>query len=234
MSISRENNLLNDKIVYDLTKFTHLDYPDHLACILWFAGCKMRCSYCYNKDIVYAKSGKYTLNDIVGFLRTRVGLLDGVVLSGGEATEHDLNSFCREIKELGFLIKLDTSGINFNNLYNLCESNLIDYIALDYKAPEYKYKSVTGSNKFEEFSKSLDFLIKGEVGFEVRTTVHADLLNEDDINFIIKDLKKRGYSNDYFLQNFLETEKNIGNIEASKKKFDKTKIENDINIIYRN
>ena len=208
MSISKENNLLNDKIVYDLTKFTHLDFPDHLACIIWFAGCNMRCDYCYNNDIVFAKRGKYSLNDILDFLNSRIGLLEGVVLSGGEATDYDLVTFCKEVKKLGFLIKLDTNGTNFENLQNLCELNLIDYIALDYKAPEYKYKQVTKSNKFSEFSKSLRYLIKSGINFEIRTTVHTDLLNEDDINYMIDDLKSRGYSKTYFLQNFLETENN--------------------------
>ena len=116
MNTDRENNLLNTNIVYDITKFTHLDYPDHLACIIWFSGCNMRCDYCYNKDIVLAKNGSYNLHDVINFLKNRVGLLDGVVLSGGEATKHDLVELCKEIKELGYKIKLDTNGTNVKNL----------------------------------------------------------------------------------------------------------------------
>ncbi|HFQ61604.1 MAG TPA: 4Fe-4S cluster-binding domain-containing protein, partial [Epsilonproteobacteria bacterium] len=100
------------KPIYDITKFTHLDYPDHLACIIWFAGCNMRCDYCYNKDIVFAKNGTYSLNDALAFLETRRSLLDGVVLSGGEASLQELIPFCKAIKKLGFSIKLDTNGTN--------------------------------------------------------------------------------------------------------------------------
>ena len=129
MSISKENNLENFKVVYDITKFTHLDFPNHLACIVWFSGCNMRCDYCYNKDIVFAKNGVYSYNDVIDFLKTRVGLLDAVVLSGGEATLHELVLFCKEIKKLGFLIKLDTNGTNPHAIKNLLDLNLLDFIA---------------------------------------------------------------------------------------------------------
>lgn len=241
MNIEKENNLFNDNIVYDLTKFTHLDYPDKLSCIVWFIGCNMRCPYCYNKDIVFSKEGKYSLNDILDFLKTRVGLLDAVVLSGGEATGHSLTEFCKKIKDIGFLIKLDTNGTNFAALKELIDLKLVDFISLDYKAPEYKFKQLTMSNKFAEFSKSLDFLINSErdfadesFGFEIRTTVHSDLLDEDDINYIMVDLKKRGYSKKYYLQNFLYTSDNIGNIPEQKKVFDKSRLLNDLDTVWRN
>lgn len=174
-----------------------------------------------------------SLNDILSFLRKRVGRLEGVVLSGGEATEHDLILFCQEVKKLGFLIKLDTNGTNFEKLKQLYELNLLDYIALDYKAPEYKFKALTYSNKFEQFSKSLNLLISSNLNFEVRTTLHADLLNEEDINFIISDLKTRGYQKEYFLQNFLETEENIGNLKTSNKIFKKSKLIDDLKVVWR-
>lgn len=240
MSINSENSLLNqkynfdEKIVYDLTKFTHLDYADNLACIVWFVGCNMRCDYCYNKSIVFSKDGQMSLNDVLSFLQKRVGRLEGVVLSGGEATEHELISFCKEVKKLGFLIKLDSNGTNFEQIEQLINLNLLDYIALDYKAPEYKFKNITHSDKFEYFSKTLDFLISSNLDFEVRTTLHADLLNEEDINFIIDDLKKRGYKKEYFLQNFFATEQNIGNLKASNREFEKSKIIDDLKVVWRN
>lgn len=233
MSINNENSLLNQKIVYDLTKFTHLDFPDQLACIVWLVGCNMRCDYCYNKSIVFSKTGQMSLNDVLSFLRKRVGRLDGVVLSGGEATEHDLIPFCKEVKKLGFLIKLDTNGTNFEQIKQLLKLNLLDYIALDYKAPEYKFKAITHSNKFEQFSKTLDFLIYSNFDFEVRITLHADLIDEEDINFIISDLKTRGYQKEYFLQNFLETEQNIGNLKTSDIKFEKSKLIDDLEVVWR-
>ncbi len=233
MSINRENNSLNAKVIYDLTSFTHLDYPNHLSCIVWFSGCNMRCDYCYNKDIVFAKDGKFSYNDILDFLKTRVNLLEAVVLSGGEASSYDLIPFCQKIKQLGFKIKLDTNGTNFTHVKELIDLNLLDYVALDYKAPEAKFTQITHSNKFDEFSKTLDLLINSNVEFEARTTVHADLLNSDDINEIIIDLKSRGYKNSYFIQEFLETEKNIGDLKLPKKKLDKSSLRSDLEVIFR-
>ena len=233
MSISKENNFVNTKSVYDITKFTQLDYPNQLACIIWFSGCNMRCDYCYNKDIVLSKNGVYDLYDVINFLKDRIGLLDAVVLSGGEATDHYLVELCREIKELGYKIKLDTNGTNFTNLKELCELGLIDFVALDYKAPPSKYKEITKSTKFNEFSISLQYLIMSDIDFEVRTTLHADLLNEDDINEIIKDLDSRGYKNSYFIQEFMETDSNIGNLEAPKSSFDKNKLLDSLDVVFR-
>lgn len=233
MSIDRENNSLNAKVIYDLTSFTHLDYPNHLSCIVWFSGCNMRCDYCYNKDIVFAKDGKYSYNDILDFLKTRVNLLEAVVLSGGEASSYELVPFCLKIKELGFKIKLDTNGTNFLHVKELIDLNLLDYVALDYKAPEAKFTQITHSNKFDEFSKTLNLLIDSNVEFEARTTVHGDLLNSDDVNEIILDLKSRGYKNSYYIQEFLETEKNIGDLKRAKNKLNKSALRGDLEVIFR-
>lgn len=233
MSTDRENNSLSAKVIYDLTTFTHLDYPDHLSCIVWFSGCNMRCDYCYNRDIVFAKESKYSYNDIFDFLKTRVGLLEAVVLSGGEATSHKLTLFCQKIKELGFKIKLDTNGTNFEQTKELLDLNLLDYVALDYKAPKEKFTQITHSNKFEEFSKTLDYLIKTEMTFEARTTLHTDLLNEDDINTIIQDLSERGYVKNYYIQEFLDTGVTIGNIANPKNKINKALLQNNLKIVFR-
>ena len=233
MNINNENNLLNKKIIYDITKFSHLDYPNHLSCIIWFNGCNMRCDYCYNKDIVFSKKGEYSTADVLSFLKKRIGLLDGVVLSGGEATTHNLIKFCQEIKKLGFKIKLDTNGVNHKNIVKLLELDLIDYIALDYKAPKHKFHQITHLNTYNIFENTLEYLIEHNVNFEVRTTIHNDLLNEKDINIIIEDLVQKGYKNTYFLQNFLETDTNIGNISASSNNFDKSLLSTSLNIEYR-
>ncbi len=233
MSINKENNLFNTKVIYDITKFTHLDYPEHLACIVWFSGCNMRCDYCYNKDIVFAKNGVYSYSNVLEFLKRRINLLDSVVLSGGEATTHKLVEFCKSIKELGFLIKLDTNGTNYNSIEELLRLNLLDFVALDYKAPKEKFTQITYSNKYNEFSKTLDLLIHSNIKFEVRTTLHNDLLNVDDINAIISDLKKRGYRSNYYIQKFLDTGENIGNIKNSSATFDQSKLSNALKIVWR-
>lgn len=225
--------MLDKKVIYDLSTFTHLDYPDHLACIVWFSGCNMRCDYCYNKDIVFSKSGKYSYNDVLEFLKSRQNLLDGVVLSGGEATSHELVAFSKEIKKLGFKIKLDTNGTSPLHVEQLIDLNLLDFIALDYKAPKEKFTQITHSNKYEEFSQTLDLLLKKDFNFEVRTTLHSDLLHVEDINNIIKDLIKRGYKNNYYIQEFLDTGVSIASLQNPKKHFDKTKLSKDINIVWR-
>ena len=230
---------MNKDIVYDLTPFTHLDFPDHLACIVWLAGCDLRCDYCYNKDIVFAKNGKMSFGDVLDFLDTRKNLLDGVVISGGEATLHNLLPFCKEVKNKDFKIKLDTNGINFNHIKELIDLNLIDYIALDYKAPKYKFETITHSmiSKFDTFEQTLDYLIDIDFDFEIRTTIHADLLDEKDINFIISTLKEKNYQGTYFLQNYLDTPDTIGDMQESNKKLNLEKIQDkddNIKIKYRN
>ena len=233
MNTNRENSSFKHKIVYDITKFTHVDYPNHLACIVWFAGCNMRCDYCYNKEIVFAKGGNYSLHDIITFLKSRTGMLDGVVLSGGEATNHDLVPLCKEIKKLGFNIKLDTNGTNFEAVKELIELNLLDFIALDYKAPKEKFIQITHSNKYDEFSKTLDYLIKKDFDFEARTTVHNDLLDEDDINTISSSLKQKGYKNILYIQEFLNTGTSIANMTNSLQKLIKSKLSDTIQIQFR-
>lgn len=193
----------------------------------------MRCDFCYNKDIVFSKKGAYTYNDVLSFLKTRINLLEGVVLSGGEATSHDLVLFAQKIKELGFLIKLDTNGTNHNCVKRLIELNLLDYVALDYKAPKSKFQKITYSNKYDEFSKTLNLLIDSDIKFEARTTLHSDLLNENDINEIINDLNERGYTNQYFIQEFLNTGTSIGNLTDAKNKFDKSLLSNKLEVVWR-
>lgn len=207
--------------IYTITKFTALDYPDHLSAIIWFAGCNMRCSYCYNPDIVFGK-GKVSEEELFSFLESRIGLLEGVVLSGGECTLYDnIEEICKKIKSLGFKIKIDTNGTNPDTLISLIKQNLVDYIALDFKAPEYKFKEITGNKNFEMFLKSLIYLIDLKFKFEVRTTVHSDLLNEEDINWIINLLEKVGYNNTYYIQNFRDNSITIGELENQKRRINK-------------
>ena len=239
MNTNNVVSLLKNKVVYDLTPFSHLDYKDHLSCIVWIAGCPLRCAYCYNKDIVFAKYAKYCFNDILNFLDSRKNLLDSVVLSGGEATSVDLIYFCKEIKKKNFKIKLDTNGLNFSQIKKLIDLNLLDYIALDFKAPRDKFKLLTKAKAsyFDSLEQTVKFLVKKCFDFEIRTTVHRDLLDENDINNMIDYLIKINYKGEYFLQNFLETEYNIGNIKNSKQILDLDKIQDTngkIIVKYRN
>ncbi|WP_457559927.1 anaerobic ribonucleoside-triphosphate reductase activating protein [Caminibacter sp.] len=220
--------------IYALQKFSTLDFPGRLSAILWFSGCNMRCPYCYNPDIVFGEK-KLEEDEVLNFLKKRVGFLDGVVFTGGEATLYpNLFNFAKKVKELGFQIKLDTNGLKPHTVYTLVEENLVDYIALDYKAPKKKFSKITSSKKFEEFEKTLQYLIDKNFNFEVRTTVHTDLLDENDINKIIEDLHKRGYKGTYYLQNFFDVEKTLRNIPSQKRKLDISKIIDLVPVEFRN
>lgn len=221
--------------IYDLTPFTLLDYPDNVSAIVWFTGCNFRCDYCYNPDIVFSKEDRITEEQVLDFLKKRVGLLDGVVFCGGEPTFYkNLENFVKKVKNLGFKIKLDTNGTNPDVVQILLEEKIIDYVALDYKAPEYKFKEITKTNTFDRFGKTLEILINSNINFEVRTTVHSDLITEEDVNEIILDLYNRGFRKVYYIQNYIHTP-NIGNLGKPSKNFDITKIKKDlINIKFRN
>jgi len=221
------------KIIYNITKFTTTDYKDHLSCVVWFISCNMRCQYCYNPDIVNAKEGNYELKDLYSFLNKRVGLLDSVVLSGGEATNHNLIEICKKITNLGFKIKLDTNGSNPKQLKELLDNFLLDYVAIDFKAPKEKYKTITNLSSYDNFLKSLNILNKSKTKFEVRTTLHNDLLNEEDINEMQTILLQNNYQENFYIQNFLDVE-NLSNLKVSTKTFDTSKLDNKLNIVWRN
>jgi len=228
------NNFLAKKSVYDITRFTTLDYKDHLACIIWFTKCNMRCSYCYNSKVVEGE-GILSNQELFDFLKSRVGKLDAVVLSGGECTLNpDILELCEEIKELGFKIKIDTNGLNPDILEELVDFSLIDFIALDYKAPAQKFKHITQNGSIEKFYKTLDMLIYKKFPFEVRTTIHSDLLDESDINSIALDLHNRKYSGTYFIQNYLHVDDTFNTLSQYSIPVDKTLISNVVPIEFRN
>lgn len=212
-----------------------LDYPDKTACILWFAGCNMRCVYCYNPDIVFGK-GKISIQETLNFLKSRRLLLDGVVLSGGECTSHkSIFSLAREIKKLGFLVKIDTNGSNPDTIIGLINENLVDYIALDFKAPSLKFNSITQSDLFLKFDKTLYYLIKEKFPFEIRTTIHSELLSESDIMFMVKTIESKGYHGKYYLQYYVNDTETIEKTPNSKRNyFNVDNIKSSVEILIRN
>lgn len=216
MSIDKELNLLSQKIVYNYTKFTTTDYIGEISCVVWHISCNLRCKYCYNDNIVFSKQGLYSHKDVLEFLKRRKGLLTAVVLSGGEATMHDLKPFCKELKKMGFKIKLDSNGVNFEKIKELIDENLLDFISLDFKSTKEKFKFITLKNSYNKFLKTLKYLINIKFPFELRTTVNADLLDENDINSMIDTAFSIGYKDIFYIQNFLQTDSNIGNISQKK------------------
>lgn len=220
----------------DITPLTFLDYPKKAACIFWYRGCNLRCPYCYNPDLALAKSRGEV--DELAFLRERVGFLDAVVLSGGEATlVPDLAELCRRIKELHYLIKIDTNGSNPHILRELLQEGLLDYVALDHKMPERRSWSLPGGGSlFERFTESLHLLQQAGIAHEVRTTVHPDLLDEADILQMIREAAARGYSGTYYLQFFFQTDHTLGNMSSPTRRYDRSLLDQQspLTIGYRN
>jgi pyruvate formate lyase activating enzyme len=201
-----------NKPIDSISPFTLLDYPDHTACIIWFTSCNMRCEYCYNPHLVLGK-GKMTYDEALIFLKKRVGLLDGVVLSGGECTlAKGFIDFVRNVKELGFLIKVDTNGSTPSAIVDLVKENLLDFVSLDFKAPKSSFFSLTKSKLFHRFERTLQFLCQSDITFEVRTTYHSDLLNSEDLNEMKTYLKTAGYPGDYYIQHTLNDAQTLGHV----------------------
>ncbi len=225
--------------IYAVTPFTMLDFPERTACIVWFSGCNMRCGYCHNPQIVKGK-GRGTVEEVMAFLRKRQGLLDGVVLSGGEASAYPgLPGFIRMVRNMGYAVKLDTNGLRPDIISTFLEEGFLDYLALDYKAPPEKFKNVTGVAKYESFSQTLNLLCaQKKVPFEVRTTVHTALMDEQDITRIIMDLDARAYKGTYYVQNFhADNERpTLGFLEKQKRILDTDTFEHPANftIAFRN
>lgn len=171
--------------IVGLEKNSVVDFPGQLAAVLFSPGCNLDCYYCHNRAII----GKVTPEqlhseaEIIAFLQKRQGLLDGVVFSGGEPTlQPDLADMMRRVKALGFSVKLDTNGTNPVVLRTLIAQELVDYVAMDLKAPLQKYAGICGekSNTFlENIRESIAVLMTGKVPYEFRTTLVPELTEED-------------------------------------------------------
>ena len=189
--------------ITSLTPFTFQDYPERTACILWFSGCNMACGYCHNPELVKGELRRLPSERIERFLEARRGRLEGVVLSGGECTlSPALPDLARYLKAMGFLVKVDTNGTCPDRLACLLDEGLADFVALDFKAPRAKFAAITGLDGWVAFRRSLRVVAAAGVAREVRTTVHADLLDRQDIETIIRDLEAVGYCGRYIVQNF--------------------------------
>ncbi|MBX2923337.1 MAG: anaerobic ribonucleoside-triphosphate reductase activating protein [Chitinophagaceae bacterium] len=206
------------RIIYDITPFSMLDYPDITSCILWFAGCNMRCDYCYNPDIVFGK-GKISVAEALTFILSRSKLLDGVVLSGGECTLHkEIIPLATAIKEMEMLLKVDTNGSHPERIRQLIAQRLIDYVSLDFKAMPDRFEAITRSSLYKEFEKTFFLLQHSKIPFEVRTTVHSALIPENDVMLMADHLVALGYRGKYYIQNFVGDTETVGVIQQAHKK----------------
>ncbi|MER2519356.1 MAG: anaerobic ribonucleoside-triphosphate reductase activating protein [Bdellovibrionales bacterium] len=216
--------------LYAITPFTQLDYPGELACIAWFSGCNLRCAYCHNPDIVLTHGDKSD-EELLAFLDKRRGLLTGLVLSGGEATCCPaVPAIAQQAKEMGYKIKLDTNGTRPEIVRTMLESNLLDYVALDYKCPATQAQALLGTDKFvAAFRETLALLIayaKGnDLTFETRTTFHPDLMDENDLNAILDDLERSDYHGTHYIQNVASWgESTLGNVRKPQRDIDREKL----------
>jgi pyruvate formate lyase activating enzyme len=163
-----------------------IDYTDHIATVLFTGGCNFRCPMCHNADLVLRAGEIPTLpeEEVWDFLARREGMVDGVVITGGEPTlQADLLSSLRRLKDAGLDIKLDTNGYRPDILEAWLNAGLLDYVALDVKAPPEKYPLLTGLADLDvtRVEQSVALLKKGHIAYEFRTTVVPGLLDEDDV-----------------------------------------------------
>lgn len=164
-------------LISALTPLTLLDFPEKTACIVFTTGCNFRCGYCHNAEFVLPEKIKQYKNfveenNFFAFLDKRKNLLDGVVICGGEPTIHaDLPEFCAKIKAKNFLVKLDTNGSNPKMLQNLLDKKLVDFVAMDIKAPLDEYEMMSGVVISSSFiQESINIIIEKAPDYEFRTT----------------------------------------------------------------
>jgi len=172
-------------MICGLQKMTLLDYPGKIACTVFLGGCNFRCPFCHNSELFMGKPEKLMEDEeFFSFLKSRKGLLDGVCVSGGEPTLYKhLPEFLEKIKELGFLVKLDTNGSRPEIVKALVAKGLVDYIAMDVKNSPAMYAQTVGLETMElaSIEESLRFLIGGELPYELRTTLVSQLHTEASI-----------------------------------------------------
>ena len=173
-------------LISGLQKLTLLDYPGKVACTVFTGGCNFRCPFCHNSALVLPEqlSQDSGADEVLRFLKKRVGVLDGVAVTGGEPLLHpDMADFLKEVKALGFLVKLDTNGSFPDRLMALVEAGLVDRVAMDIKnAPALSAKAA-GLERFDlgGVTRSKDFLLSGAVDYEFRTTVVRGLHTKESL-----------------------------------------------------
>ena len=200
-----------------LQKTSLIDYPGKIASTLFVSNCNFRCPYCYNSDLVFDKNTEdFKKEKIFKILKQRIKFIDGVCITGGEPTlNEDLPEFISEIKKLNLLVKLDTNGTNPKMLEHLIKNKLIDYIAMDIKAPLDKYNKITNSNvDIKKIKESINIIINSGIDHEMRTTILPSLHTKRDIIEIAKTIKS---AKRYFIQQF------VSNVRLLDPKLEKSK-----------
>jgi pyruvate formate lyase activating enzyme len=193
-------------------KSSFIDYPDKISAVIFTGGCNFRCPYCHNSELVYNKSDSLESEEILDYLKKRKKYLDGVCISGGEPTlQKDLAGFIEKLKALDYLVKLDTNGTSPETVKELLDKSLIDYVAMDIKAPFSKYRSVViEKTDIDKIKETVEILKNSAIDYEFRTTICKELVTAKDILTIAKDL--RG-SKRYTLQNYRYSDNTLSSIK---------------------
>lgn len=196
-----------------LQKMTLLDYPGKVACTVFLGGCNLRCPFCHNSELLGQNAPQFIMADeLFAFLQKRQGLLEAVCISGGEPTlQPKLSEFISKIKELNFLVKLDTNGYRPDVLRQLLEDGLLDYVAMDVKNDLEHYPLTCGLNSMDinAIQESLSLLLQVKTEYELRTTVVEQLHNADSfkgITAMLQRLSPEHKCQKYFLQPFVDRE----------------------------
>lgn len=188
-----------------IQKLTLLDFPEHTACTLFVPSCNFRCPYCHNSELLGRDVLFYDESEIFDFLKKRAGVLEGVCITGGEPTLYsDLDRFLRDVKRLGYKIKLDTNGYIPDKLESLINDGLLDYIAMDIKNAPDRYAETVGlpPERFDiaPVLRSIGLIMDSHLPYEFRTTVIAELF---DVYSMEDAAKTIAGAEKYFLQYFV-------------------------------
>ncbi|MBQ1877896.1 MAG: anaerobic ribonucleoside-triphosphate reductase activating protein [Erysipelotrichaceae bacterium] len=192
-----------------IQKLTLLDYPGEVACTIFTAGCNLRCPFCHNRDLVFIPENFVNVDpdDILEFLKKRYGILEAVCITGGEPLlQPGLLDFLRQVKDIGYKIKLDTNGLYPDKLKQAVESGYVDYVAMDIKNSPEKYAQTTGininENALDRIRTSISYLLSGVVDYEFRTTVVRQLHTEEDL---LGAARMIAGAENYYLQQFVDS-----------------------------
>jgi len=188
-----------------LKKFSLIDYPGKVSAVVFTQGCNFRCPFCHNPELVLPKLFRESIpmDEILEFLENRKGKIDGVVVTGGEPTiQPGLLSFLRFVKDLGYFVKLDTNGTNPEVINQCIGLGLVDFFAMDIKAPFEKYEVLAGIYiDLVDIIESKSLIINSGIDYQFRTTFAKDYLDEEDIDKIKVALKG---VKDYKIQEYVE------------------------------
>ena len=188
-----------------LQKMTLLDFPGKVACTVFTAGCDFRCPFCHNYELTDRNvESVMTEEEFLRFLGRRKGLIDGVAVTGGEpCMQQDLPEFLAKIRDLGFLVKLDTNGNHPEVLERILDEGLADYVAMDVKNSPDRYAETSGLLHMDlsRIGQSIRLLMRGETDHEFRTTVVEELHGEEEIRAVCEWISG---ARRYYLQPFTD------------------------------